>query len=108
MAKLYPFKAGQLFTECFRLELPQIQNINFISLKGLINHVFLMNIMGSEWDILQGHFEFLEEKNELLFIGIPLPEEKVFTSDISTEYNLKNINPVLNENDQVEQLKADG
>jgi len=70
MAKLYPLKEGQLFTDCLDIKFPQVGDEGFNSLKGLVNQVILLNFKGAD-NLMRGQFEYLEAQNQLLFIGTP-------------------------------------
>ena len=71
IAKLYPLKVGESFTECFTLKHPQIKTADFKSLKKLTNKGVLLTFNGSNPTILRGQFEYFEAQNQLLFIGTP-------------------------------------
>ncbi|MCW3123435.1 MAG: domain S-box protein [Flavipsychrobacter sp.] len=71
IAKLHTIKQGQPFDDYFELKLPIIKDLSFFALKGLEKQVVLINIKSTIAHTLRGQFEYLEEQEQLLFIGTP-------------------------------------
>jgi len=104
VAKLYPVKEGQLFTDSFQLKLPNISNATFDILKGLTNQVVLLDFKGSKNNMLRGQFEFLDDRDQLLFIGTPrfnsmeeVKEENLTLNDFANHDSLIDQLNTLNE-----------
>src|SRR4051812_31601554 len=71
VAKLYALKEGALFTDHFKLKLPNLANVSFGSLKEFTDQVVLISFRGANENILRGQFEYLEAEDQVLFIGTP-------------------------------------
>lgn len=71
LSKLYPVKKGKLLTEFFQLKSPQIEQVTFNSLKNLGDEVVVLSFKDANYNHLRGQFEYLDEQNQLLFIGAP-------------------------------------
>jgi PAS domain S-box-containing protein len=96
--KLCTLTAGELFTEHFRIRLPQIDNIN--SLRELTNKVVLLDLKGEKQNyILRGQFEHLDKQNQYLFIGTP----SFASMDDVTENNLT-LNDFAKHDNLIDQL----
>ena len=73
LAGMLHLKKGQLFKESFQLKFPLSNNFTFYKLKELINQTIVLKFsdLDSNSYILQGQFEYLDQQNQLLFIGVP-------------------------------------
>ena len=71
IARMHPIRPNDRFSSVFNIKLPKISVNGFDSLKGLAGKVVVLNFIGSETNSLRGQFEYLEEQNQILFIGTP-------------------------------------
>jgi PAS domain S-box-containing protein len=71
IAKLHSIREGQSFTASFTLRLPHLEAVSFDSLKELKGHVVLLGLKNAGEHTLRGQIEYLEDQNQLLFIGRP-------------------------------------
>ena len=72
VTKLYPaIKEGCGLEDVFHLILPPSSGTGFHALKQLTDRVVLLHYKGQEKNILRGQFEYHEDQDQLLFIGVP-------------------------------------
>lgn len=71
IVKLCPAKTGQLFGNYFKLKYPKAERVDFDLLKNLTGQVSLINFGDDKQGILRGQFEYLDDQDQILFIGTP-------------------------------------
>ncbi len=71
IVKLCPAKTGQLFGNYFKLKYPKAERVDFDLLKNLNGQVSLLNFGDDKQGILRGQFEYLDDQDQILFIGTP-------------------------------------
>jgi PAS domain S-box-containing protein len=64
-------KNDQELEDSFSIKFPLLENITFDSLKKITSEAVLLHFKGTSPAVFIGQFEFLEDKNQLLFIGAP-------------------------------------
>jgi len=70
--KLGSFQLGKSFDDCFVVSRPSFSKVGFSELKSSIDKMFFLEIKTEKGQvILRGQFEFLEEGNQLIFVGSP-------------------------------------
>jgi PAS domain S-box-containing protein len=110
ITKLLPSAGGQFFSKYFDLQFPHIENISFRSLKELTNQAVLINLKGAKHLTLRGQFEYLEDQNQLLFVGRPgfrtldeIKREQLSLSDFAKHDPLVDQLQVVKEQETAEQ-----
>lgn len=71
VAKLCPLAENMAFGDNFLIKLPQIDYLSFKAIKELCNQVVILQVKNQLQTSLRGQFEYLEDANQLLFIGVP-------------------------------------
>ena len=72
LAKILALKEQKKsFNTYFKIKRPELSAPSFDGLKALINQLIVIEIQGANKVNLKGQFEFIDKKNQLLFIGSP-------------------------------------
>ena len=71
LSKMMSASAGTNLFENFNLIHPKLKNLDFHALKGVGNQIVLLSMKHEVKNILRGQFEYLEEHDQILFVGTP-------------------------------------
>ncbi|OYU55467.1 MAG: hypothetical protein CFE25_11100 [Chitinophagaceae bacterium BSSC1] len=72
LEKLGHFQLGKKFDDYFVISRPKFSNIGFSELKSSIDKMFFLEIKTAKGHVvLRGQFEFLEDVQQLIFVGSP-------------------------------------
>ena len=81
IAKLQQIEQGQPFADSFKLTSPRTKKNDFQALKELTGQEVTLDFAHSNKNSLHGQFEFLDQQNQLLFIGTPFVQPIDETND---------------------------
>jgi len=71
ISKLCDLQTGKPFSDYFYIPRPYTPDISFNDLLGLQNQLIVLESTSEKKIILRGQFEYLKEKDEILFVGSP-------------------------------------
>src|ERR1700755_2521892 len=73
LSGMLPLQNGQPFSNLFQLKFPRVMGLSFEHLKQITNQTAVLKFIDLDKNsyIFQGQFEYLEQPDLLLFIGIP-------------------------------------
>ncbi len=71
LQKLAKSNINQSFSTCFKITRPEMDVVDFESIKATHGQLITLQLQSGHKTILRGQFEFLDDTNQLLFVGSP-------------------------------------
>ena len=83
--KLFAGISGKKFADSFKIKRPELEELNFESLKSLANELLIIECFNEQHTNLRGQIDYLPETDQLLFLGSPWFDsiEKVIENKLS-------------------------
>ena len=69
--KLFAGISGKKFADSFKIKRPELEELNFESLKSLANELLIIECFNEQHTHLRGQIDYLPETDQLLFLGSP-------------------------------------
>lgn len=91
LEKLIKFELGAKFDQAFIVSRPKFSKLEFEELKSSMDEMFFLEMKTEKGQVvLRGQFEYLEEENNLIFVGSPwftnleeVAEQAIFLNDFA-------------------------